>query len=130
MSDRFKKHYHRDYYYGPEEMTEHDDWRQDSFDPRNQKPENYGEDHASHEPFLHAADAEIHAKVTEILAQDPELDSHEIEIQVRDGEVKLVGTVPSRYMKQKVIEDAASVFGVKSVENLLQVDRPAEREAA
>lgn len=37
MTPRPKK-YHHDYYFGPEGMTEHDDWRQASYDPKNQRP--------------------------------------------------------------------------------------------
>lgn len=34
---RGRRDYHRDYYYGPEGMTEHDDWRTSDFDPRFQR---------------------------------------------------------------------------------------------
>lgn len=121
------KQYHKDYYYGPVGMTERNDWHQDSEDPRNQRIDH--EDHASHEP-IHVKDEDLREHVIALLHRDPHLDPSEIEVNVKMGEVTLSGTVPSRWMKQKVLADISELSGVKDVDNQLQVDRPAEREAA
>jgi osmotically-inducible protein OsmY len=121
------KKYHHDYYLGPEGMTEHDDWRQAGEDIHNQRQD--GEEHTSREP-IHVNDEDLREKVISILRADANLDPNEIEVDVQHGEVTLRGTVTSRWMKQKVLADIAEIFGVKDVDNQLEVDRPAERESA
>lgn len=122
------KKYHHDYYYGPENMTEHDDWRQADYDPRNQVPGGAIENDV-HEP-VHVTDEEIREEIAELLHVDPQVDPSEIEVAVDRGHVQLLGTVASRLMMQKALAHASSAEGVAEVENHLRLDRPAEREAA
>ncbi|MGZ3693375.1 MAG: BON domain-containing protein [Bdellovibrionota bacterium] len=123
-----KKEYHHDYFFGPEGMTEHDDPRQADLDPKNQRPGEEPEHH-SQEP-IHHTDEQVRARIMELLSQDPNIDISEIELGVHLGEVKITGTVSSRWMKQKVVSDIAEISGVRDVDNQLQVDRPPEREIA
>jgi osmotically-inducible protein OsmY len=128
MPQAHKKDYHHDYYYGPEGMTEHDDWRRAGEDIHNQRISDEPE-HKSLEP-IHVSDEELRKKVIAALMYDPNIDLNEIEVAVQMGDVKLTGTVASRWMKQKVLADIAEISGVKDIDNQLQVDRPPEREFA
>lgn len=123
-----EKKYHRDYYYGAENMTEHDDWRQADFDPRNQVHDANLENDV-HEP-IHVSDEDIREEIIEAYHADPLVDANDIEIAVSQGHVLLQGTVTSRLMMQKALAHASEAPGVVEVENQLHVDRPADREAA
>jgi osmotically-inducible protein OsmY len=70
---------------------------------------------------MNAVDEEVRSNVIEELALDPEIDSSETAIAVRDGVVELRGTVPT-YSQWLAAERAARrVSGVRDVHNELQV---------
>lgn len=67
-------------------------------------------------------DDELLDTVCERLAGDPDLDASEIEVSVREGIVALSGAVPSRQARRDAEAIAASVRGVREVENSLRVE--------
>jgi osmotically-inducible protein OsmY len=71
--------------------------------------------------------------VTEELHWDPKVDNKTIAVSVDDGVVTLRGTVPSFWEKREAQHDAKRVYGVKHVQNQLDVrimddDRRADAE--
>jgi hypothetical protein len=67
------------------------------------------------------SDEQLTNAVCERMSDDPRLDAREIEVQVREGEVTLLGTVPSRSAKRLAEELADSVGSVRDVHNQLRV---------
>ncbi len=67
----------------------------------------------------------IREDVCQRLADDPDLDASDIEVQVDDCEVTLRGSVESRRAKRMAEDIAADVAGVCDVHNRLEVS---ERE--
>ena len=66
-------------------------------------------------------DASIQARLQAQLQDDPRLDSEQIQLEVRNGIVTLVGWVGSEN-ERKAIEDVAwKVGGVRQVDNRLQL---------
>lgn len=65
-------------------------------------------------------DERLHELVCELLAEDHDVDASEVEVSVRDGVVLLEGTVPERRMAYIAEEIAASVNGVREVDNRLR----------
>ncbi len=72
------------------------------------------------------SDERIREDVCERLAQHPEIDAGEIEIQVKSGEVTLTGTVNRREEKRMAEDVAESVSGAKDVHNQLRVQSQSE----
>jgi osmotically-inducible protein OsmY len=68
-------------------------------------------------------DETLARELQEILTNDPELDSTEIEVQVEDGAVTLIGVVDSSDAKLLAEELVESVTGVREVHNQLRVER-------
>lgn len=66
-------------------------------------------------------DATITTKVKTALMAEPGLKSLEINVDTRDNNVTLAGTVASPELKQKAMQIAQSVEGVKSVSDQLVV---------
>ncbi len=66
-------------------------------------------------------DAVITTKVKAALIADNRTKAHQIEVAVSKGEVQLGGFVDSANAKKAAAEVAASIMGVKSVSNDLQV---------
>jgi hyperosmotically inducible protein len=66
-------------------------------------------------------DAAITAKVKTALMAEPGLKSLEINVDTRDNNVTLAGTVGSPDLKQKAVQIAQGVEGVKSVNDQLVV---------
>ena len=66
-------------------------------------------------------DAQIHAALKTRLIDDPRVDANEVNVEVREGVVTLVGWVTDSRESQTVEQLAWSVNGVKDVRNLLQV---------
>jgi len=64
---------------------------------------------------------ELQLNVTDELAWDPKVDSASIAVEVDDGKVTLKGTVGSFREKREAKKTAERVWGVKSVDNHLQV---------
>lgn len=66
------------------------------------------------------SDARIREDICERL-MDAWMDTEHVEVQVKDGEATLVGTVRSRDEKHAIENVAADVLGVKDVQNSLRV---------
>lgn len=67
------------------------------------------------------ADALITASISAELAKDPGLSALKIDVDTRDGKVVLSGTAPSTSARERATTLAASVKGVSSVDNRLEV---------
>jgi len=66
-------------------------------------------------------DDRIREDVCERLSMDDDVDASEIEVQVKDGEVTLEGSVQTRSMKHQAEDLADGLPGVKDVHNRLRV---------
>lgn len=73
------------------------------------------------------SDERIREDINDRLTQDDRLDAQDIEVQVRDGEVTLTGTVPDRQMKRLAEDLAESCSGVREVMNQLRVQSQDEQ---
>ncbi len=72
------------------------------------------------------SDALIEEEVCDLLTQHGEIDAHDIEVSVKDGEVTLKGTVDSRRTKRMAEDAADSIYGVQDVHNELRIRRDDE----
>jgi hypothetical protein len=84
----------------------------------------YGEQgrHAGHGPKGYKrSDERIKEDVNERLTQDSQIDAGEIEVEVKNGEVTLTGTVESRQAKRRAEDVIENVSGVNEVHNQLRV---------
>ena len=68
------------------------------------------------------SDERINEDVCDRLTYSP-VDASEVEVQVRDGEVTLTGTVRARWEKRQAEDLTASVRGVIDVHNQLRITR-------
>ena len=67
------------------------------------------------------SDIRIYEDVCDRIAEHPAIDASEVEVEVKDGEVTLKGTVEERWMK-RLAEDIAEVIpGVQDVHNQIRV---------
>ena len=66
------------------------------------------------------SDARIHEDVNDRLMEDPYLDASDIEVDVKDGEVTLTGTVYDRRAKRHAEDVVERVSGVGHVQNNLR----------
>lgn len=73
------------------------------------------------------SDDRIREDVNDRLSDDSWLDASQIEVQVKDGEVTLSGTVEGRQDKRRAEDVADRVSGVKHVQNNLRV-QPSDDE--
>ena len=69
------------------------------------------------------SDDALAAEIHEILTNDPELDTTDIEIEVAGGAVTLTGTVESGDARMLAEELVESLTGVREVHNRLRVVR-------
>lgn len=69
----------------------------------------------------HIDDSVITTKVNSLLAADPEVDAHEINVDTYKGVVQLSGFINSRAESDKAAALARGVEGVKSVKNDLRL---------
>lgn len=67
------------------------------------------------------SDDRIREDVCDCLTDDPLLDAGEIEVQVKDGEVTLSGTVSDRLAKRHAEDMIDRVIGVRDVQNNIRV---------
>lgn len=74
------------------------------------------------------SDDRIREDVCDELSDDGEIDAREIDIEVKDREVTLTGTVPDRYMKHRAEDIADSCRGVKDVHNRIRVQKHGSEE--
>jgi len=72
------------------------------------------------------SDDRIKEDVNERLTQDPWVDAVEIEVQVKDGEVTLTGSVNSRDEKRRAEDAIDRVSGIREVHNQLRVQHQHE----
>ena len=68
-------------------------------------------------------DERIQEEINEELTRHPEIDASEIEVEVRDGEVTLSGTVEERKDKRLAEDIAERCSGVNDVHNRIKVKR-------
>jgi hypothetical protein len=66
-------------------------------------------------------DAELAAKIKSAFANDPDLKMLPIDIRASNGAVTLYGTADSAKLRDKAVNTASKVDGVKSVSNNLQI---------
>jgi hypothetical protein len=66
-------------------------------------------------------DADTRSAIIDTLRNDPGIDASKIEVEVKDGHVLLKGLADTEKEKQRSEGIAASVAGVKSVENHLHI---------
>jgi hypothetical protein len=67
------------------------------------------------------SDDRIKEDVCERLTQDPHVDASEIEVQVKEGEVTLTGSVENRDQKRRAEDVIENLSGVREVNNQLRV---------
>jgi hypothetical protein len=66
-------------------------------------------------------DRQIEAAVSDLLGRDPDLDTREVTVTVRDGVASIEGSIGGRIARERVEELADAVKGVVAVENNLRV---------
>ena len=71
------------------------------------------------------SDDRIREDINERLTQHPHIDATEIDIEVRNGEVTIKGTVDDRHAKRMAEDITEGVSGVKQVHNQLRVQEHA-----
>lgn len=69
------------------------------------------------------SDERIKEEVCEILTRDHSIDAQDIDVEVKDGEVTLTGTVPDRRMKHMAEDCVERALGVTDVVNNIRVKR-------
>ena len=90
--------------------------------------EGYGGPHVGRGPRNYRrSDERIREDVSEILTQHGQIDASDVEVDVRDGEVTLRGTVDSRRSRRMAEDAVEDVPGVRDVQNQLRVS---ERRSA
>jgi len=67
------------------------------------------------------SDERLREEVSDRLMADDQIDASDIEVQVRNGEVTLTGTVPDRWSKRSAEDCAEQVMGVRDVMNQIRV---------
>lgn len=76
------------------------------------------------------SDDRIHEDVNERLTQHPEVDASEVEVEVRNGEVTLKGSVEHRHAKRMIEDVVDQISGVKQVHNQIRVEHRQEARDA
>lgn len=69
------------------------------------------------------SDERIHEEICERLTQHGRIDARNIQVQVKNGEVTLTGSVDKRRAKRMVEDTIDSISGVKEVHNQLRVEQ-------
>lgn len=95
--------------------------------------EEYGQGRYGHIPMLShrgkgpraykRSDERIKEDISDRLADDERIDASDIEIDVHNAEVTLIGTVDSRESKRRVEDIVEMVSGVQHVQNNIRVNR-------
>lgn len=78
-------------------------------------------EHSKRGPKFTRNDQRIREDVCDRLTNADRIDASEVMVEVKDGVVTLLGTVPHRAMKHWIEDIAAETSGVKDVENKLNV---------
>jgi len=76
------------------------------------------------------SDERIREDVSECLMRAGQVDASDIEVDVKNGEVTLKGTVADRWQKRAAEDTVESVHGVRDIDNKLKVDRGAGYRAS
>ena len=76
------------------------------------------------------SDERIREEVSDRLMADDRIDASDIEVEVRNGEVALRGTVGDRWAKRHAEDCAEEVMGVRDVMNQIRVQGDEERGSA
>ncbi len=77
------------------------------------------------------SDERLREEVSDRLMADDQIDASDIEVEVRNGEVSLTGTVRDRWAKRRAEDCAEQVMGVRDVMNQIRVQGgPEERGSA
>ncbi|MGA7238018.1 MAG: BON domain-containing protein [Bryobacteraceae bacterium] len=76
------------------------------------------------------SDDRIREDVNERLTEHPQIDATEIDIQVRNGEVTVSGSVEDRRIKRMVEDLIEGVSGVKEVHNQLRANGASQQQGA
>ncbi|WP_413577706.1 BON domain-containing protein [Bdellovibrio sp. HCB290] len=69
------------------------------------------------------SDDRIREDVCEMLTRNPDIDAHDVDVEVKSGEVTLSGTVPQRRMKHLAEDLAERISSVRDVTNNIRVQR-------
>jgi hypothetical protein len=86
----------------------------------------YGKTHGPYPPGpkgYKRSDERIREDVCDVLMQMSDLDSSDVEVAVREGEVVLTGTVPDRSMKYRIEQVADRCAGIVDITNQIRVKR-------
>jgi len=78
----------------------------------------------------HAGTADVGVEVLRQLRRSGYLALRDVACDVREGHVRLLGRLPSYFLKQKAQAVAAGVEGVREVANLIEVAPPESRPHA
>lgn len=90
-------------------------------------PERRGSSFAGRGPKNYKrSDERIKEEVCEMLTHHHDIDAEDIEVDVKNGEVTLFGTVPERQMKHLAEDVAERCFGVTDVTNNLRIKKADE----
>jgi osmotically-inducible protein OsmY len=68
------------------------------------------------------SDDRLREEVSDRLMEDDRVDASDVEVEVKDGEVTLTGTVPERSMKRRAEDVSEQVLGVRDVMNQIRVE--------
>lgn len=74
------------------------------------------------------SDERIKEEICEMLTRHSAIDADEIDVEVKDGEVTLTGSVSERRMKHLAEDAAEQCYGVKDVVNNIRVKRSQESD--
>jgi osmotically-inducible protein OsmY len=74
------------------------------------------------------SDERLREEVSDRLMADDQIDASDIEVQVRQGEVTLTGTVDDRWAKRRAEDCAEQVMGVRDVMNQIRVQGSGEQQ--
>lgn len=75
-----------------------------------------------HSPFNNPADEQMRLQILDRLRHDPAIDSNKIEVEVRDAVAILKGKSDTEAEKQLSGKIAASIEGIRNVENHLIIE--------
>lgn len=122
--DRSEEPFYRN---SPNPVPDFDRYTQGSFWQSHYSPQEFIGPHAGKGPKAYQrSDERIQEDVYEMLTRHPSIDAQDIEVEVKNGEVTLSGTVPERRMKYFAEEGAANRLGVVDVVNNIRIKRTEE----
>ncbi len=69
------------------------------------------------------SDDRLKEEICDMLTRHHEIDASDVEVEVKDGEVTLTGSVPDRRMKHMVEDATERSYGIKEIHNQIKVKR-------